>query len=470
MAYAKTNYVGDGVEVNYSVGFPYVEKSHVTVYLDNVETTAFTWLNDTVITMDVAPADQVAIAIIRYTQRSVRLVDYTDTSIMNEEVLDKDSNQLFFVMQETLDVTETAIIEDESGDLDASNRKIINVADGVDDGDAFNIGQADNVLAPQIAAADASAAAALVSENNAAASEAAAAASEASAAALVESVDNIQDQVDACEASEIAAAISAAEAAESAESAAASMKGRGVISGLALSNNVTDTINDIDIDSGVAFSLIEETLMELSTPLTKQLDATWAAGTNAGGLASGVSLVTTGWYHVFILSDVNGINSDIGFDTDVGGINLLADAVIIAAGHDRVQRVGSIYRNASVIQQFWQRGDTFLWKHAPSGQSFTGPWPWPITVITPIDVSVEAMISMSMTYGSGASTIYAYIASVDSTGNREVGKVTAALPWMQTEVNAFTDTASKLFSGLNAGAVATTSVKTVGWRDPRGKW
>ena len=197
MAYAKTNYVGDGVEVNYSVGFPYVEKSHVTVYLDNVETTAFTWLSDTVITMDVAPADQVDIAIIRFTQRSARLVDYTDTSIMNEEVLDKDSNQLFYVMQESFDENESVMKEDSAGDLDAINRKIVNVADGVADTDAVNKAQV-----AAITAADA----------------AAAAASAAEAQALVDSVDNIQDQVDACEASEIAAEASAVEAAASAAS------------------------------------------------------------------------------------------------------------------------------------------------------------------------------------------------------------------------------------------------------------
>jgi len=56
------------------------------------------------------------------------------------------------------------------------------------------------------------------------------------------------------------------------------------ISGLNLSNNTTDANKDIDIAAGEC-GLSDTTFAELSATMVKQLDATWAVGTNAGGMA-----------------------------------------------------------------------------------------------------------------------------------------------------------------------------------------
>lgn len=59
---------------------------------------------------------------------------------------------------------------------------------------------------------------------------------------------------------------------------------RGYIDGLILSNNATDAAHDIDIAPGIARDQGNAANMDISATLTKQIDAPWAVGLNAGGL------------------------------------------------------------------------------------------------------------------------------------------------------------------------------------------
>lgn len=59
------------------------------------------------------------------------------------------------------------------------------------------------------------------------------------------------------------------------------------ISGLTYANNASDATNDIDIAAGTARDSTDTVDLSLAATLTKQLDAAWAVGTNAGGLDTG---------------------------------------------------------------------------------------------------------------------------------------------------------------------------------------
>jgi len=115
---------------------------------------------------------------------------------------------------------------------------------------------------------------------------------------------------------------------------------RGHISGLVLSNNVIDPLKDVDISVGKCRSTDDTTNFELTSAQTKQLDASWASGTNAGGLSSSLTLTASTWYHAFAMT-VGG-TPEIGFDSSVTGANLVADhsATII-------KRIGSVYMDSS---------------------------------------------------------------------------------------------------------------------------
>lgn len=66
---------------------------------------------------------------------------------------------------------------------------------------------------------------------------------------------------------------------------------------ITLTNNGTDADNDIDFSAGAAFDTTNN-IGWYSAALTKQLDNSWAAGTNAGGLDTGTKANNT-WYYAY---------------------------------------------------------------------------------------------------------------------------------------------------------------------------
>lgn len=110
------------------------------------------------------------------------------------------------------------------------------------------------------------------------------------------------------------------------------------ISGLTISNG-TDTDHDIDISTGATKDSTNAYRMELSSVLTKQLDATWAVGDDAGGLFTG-SVAADTWYHVFLIRKDTDGSIDAGFDTSVSAAN-------IPAGYTAYRRLGSVLTDGS---------------------------------------------------------------------------------------------------------------------------
>ena len=100
------------------------------------------------------------------------------------------------------------------------------------------------------------------------------------------------------------------------------------IYGFIMSNSAgADPANDMDIGPGQTIGMTSSNgvyptsaaeTITLASSLTKQVDATWAAGTNQGGAASGSSI--TGTYYVFAVN-VNGA-ADIMFDSSSVGTNV----------------------------------------------------------------------------------------------------------------------------------------------------
>lgn len=78
------------------------------------------------------------------------------------------------------------------------------------------------------------------------------------------------------------------------------------IGGLTYSNSAGDATNDIDIAAGEAVDSTNAKLMKLASTLTKQLDAAWAVGTNAGGLDTG-SIGNSDYYIWLIMRSDTGV-------------------------------------------------------------------------------------------------------------------------------------------------------------------
>jgi hypothetical protein len=112
-----------------------------------------------------------------------------------------------------------------------------------------------------------------------------------------------------------------------------------MISGLAISNNVTDPDHDIDIATGRAMDSTNAYLMRLTSGLIKQIDASWAAGTNAGGLFTGTVANDT-WYHMFLIRKDSDGTLDAGFDVSINAAN-------IPVGYTAYRRIGSVLTDGS---------------------------------------------------------------------------------------------------------------------------
>ena len=131
MANSFVRYTGNNSTTSYSIPFSYRSTDDLTVTLAGVVTTAFT-LNSagTTLTFNSAPAQDVAIEIRRRTSQGTKLVDYASGSVLTENDLDTDSDQAFFMSQESIDDANDVIkISNVDFQYDATNKQIRNVAD-----------------------------------------------------------------------------------------------------------------------------------------------------------------------------------------------------------------------------------------------------------------------------------------------------------------------------------------------------
>ncbi len=122
-----------------------------------------------------------------------------------------------------------------------------------------------------------------------------------------------------------------------------------------LSNNATDSLKDIDIGAGSKRDGTGTRMITLASGLTKQLDATWAVGTNAGGLQSGVTLTADTWYHGFAI-----LRSDTGVVDAIFSNSIFAPT--LPTNYDFSRYIGSVLMDgANNVKAFFQYGPVFWW-------------------------------------------------------------------------------------------------------------
>ncbi|AGE60567.1 tail fiber protein [Pelagibacter phage HTVC011P] len=135
--YAFNTYTGNGSTTQYSISFSYIDSTHVKCFLDGVETSAFT-ISSSTVTFNTAPTNSSVIRIERQTPVDSRLVDFQDGSVLTEAELDMSANQNFYAVQEITDDQSNNLGLTTADVYDANNKRIINVADPVDNTDAVN--------------------------------------------------------------------------------------------------------------------------------------------------------------------------------------------------------------------------------------------------------------------------------------------------------------------------------------------
>lgn len=166
----------DGSTRDFNIPFEYLARKFVVVTLIGKDRKVLTINADyrfatrTTISLTKAwgPADSYeTIEVRRVTSTTDRLVDFTDGSILRAYDLNVAQIQTMHVAEEARDLTSDTIGVNNDGHLDARGRRVVNVADGIDPGDAVTVGQMNRWSG---SAAD-SANKAKTSENNAKTSE-----------------------------------------------------------------------------------------------------------------------------------------------------------------------------------------------------------------------------------------------------------------------------------------------------------
>lgn len=126
---------------------------------------------------------------------------------------------------------------------------------------------------------------------------------------------------------------------------------KGYIYDLTMSN-AADAANDITIAAGEATDETGEVVMVLPSAITKQLDAAWAVGNNAGGINTGAEAANT-WYEVILIMRQDTGVVDVMFSTT-------ANRATLPANYTHKRRIGWIRNDASsAIMAFTQVGDHF---------------------------------------------------------------------------------------------------------------
>lgn len=109
---ARVGYTATGGETSYAFAFPYIDPAHVILTINDVVDASAVVTGDPesggTIAPTVASSASDTVLITRESSRDTRLVDYQNASILDENTLDTDSLQAFYLSQEAIDVATLA--------------------------------------------------------------------------------------------------------------------------------------------------------------------------------------------------------------------------------------------------------------------------------------------------------------------------------------------------------------------------
>jgi hypothetical protein len=145
MAYSYNVYTGNGSTTQFTIGFPYIRREHVKVYVAYVDT-AYTYVNNTTVQLATAPTAGQRVEVRRVTPVASVLVDFADGSTLVAADLDTSNLQHLYIEQELDDYSKQTIsIDPATGLLTAGSQRITNVINPINPQDAATKSYVDGV-------------------------------------------------------------------------------------------------------------------------------------------------------------------------------------------------------------------------------------------------------------------------------------------------------------------------------------
>jgi hypothetical protein len=135
MALSFQQYLGNGSNRDFVITFGYLARSHISVSINGVPTTAFSFTSATVLRLDTAPVINAIVELRRSTPKTEALVDFQDGSTLTETDLDTSTLQVFYIAQEAFDMAGGTLSLMSDGSYSALTRRIGQVGDPINDTD-----------------------------------------------------------------------------------------------------------------------------------------------------------------------------------------------------------------------------------------------------------------------------------------------------------------------------------------------
>lgn len=140
MAYSIQTAVSDGTLEVLDLSIKYMDKSHIFVYVDDVlvdgSAYSYVWLTDTRIQVVPAVANGSTIKVIRKTLTDEMWHEFSKGARFSTTSMDENFEQLLFLAQE---YSEGIYVSDFYTDVDIHLKRILNLGDPINDGDAVNL-------------------------------------------------------------------------------------------------------------------------------------------------------------------------------------------------------------------------------------------------------------------------------------------------------------------------------------------
>jgi hypothetical protein len=243
------------------------------------------------------------------------------------------------------------------------------------------------------------------------------------------------------------------------------MATRGYIDGL-ICSDATDTDHDISIAAGSAKDSTNVYLLTLASALVKQIDASWAAGTNAGGLDTGSVAANTVYYIWIIRKD-----SDGSID---GVFSLSKTAPTMPSGYTYNRRIMTVCTDASAnIINFDQVGDDVFYRARRYDRALAAGVASRTAYAMTVPPNMIGNFVFRTSVTSSGTDLYGWVAQEDfadvapAVGNADLAGYNAGQPYTinkSIKVNA----SRQIYARVSSTNMQWAGV-TLGWIDDRGR-
>jgi len=232
---------------------------------------------------------------------------------------------------------------------------------------------------------------------------------------------------------------------------------------LRLSNNSSDPNNKIDIAPGRARG--SGVTVEISSTITKRLDANWSEGDGEGGLDTG-SKAANATYHVFVIRKDGDGTGDVLLSTS-------ATSPTVPSGWTCVQRLGAILTDGSGnIRPFVQNGNKFMHNVDSGVMDYSGTSVRALSLLTvtvPNGIRVEGIFRGNINAADGDSGVildvcdgYNRNIKITIATSSSIGAKQIVVPFKQ-----FTNTTRQVWLAVGWAPHPSNacSMNTLGWID-----